>query len=251
MDHFSTVSINRNSLEPLTPGKRLDTLTAIRHIDGSITDILDDLLSNGRFHLFIFAGNALSQDRLQQCAVYLNSADSILTRYSSGFAKPWASEDIRHTRSENKGRVIDLFLIHTDNHHDFNLARLPTPFPNWQYRVYSDKNGKEHEDHGVDPSIGAMALVRPDGYISMVTGLDGGPAITKLVDNYMILPQPVHHKPNGHVNGSAEAHAMKHVRIKGSRNGIANGDRTILPRPETKVASEWLYGGVDIRMPVF
>ena len=251
VDHSSTVSINRNSLEPLTPGKRLHALTAIRHIDGSTTDILDDLPSNGRFHLFIFAGNALSQDRLQQCAVYLNSADSILTRYSSGFAKPWAFEDIRHTKPENKGRVIDLFLIHTDNHHDFNLARLPAPFPNWQYRVYSDKNGKEHEDHGVDPSTGAMALVRPDGYISMVTGLDGGPAITKLMDNFMINPQPVHQKPNGYVNGNGEAHGMKHVRIKGSCNGIANGDRTSPTRPEMKVASEWLYGGVDVRMPVF
>ena len=251
VDHSSTASINVNSHEPLTPGKRLHALTAIRHIDGSITDILDDLPSNGRFHLFIFAGNALSQDRLQQCAVYLNSADSILTRYSSGFARPWAFEDIRHNRPENKARVIGLFLIHTDNDHDFNLARLPAPFPNWQYRVYSDKNGKEHDDHGVDPSVGAMALVRPDGYISMVTGLDGGPAITKLMDKFMIIPQSEDQKPNGHVNGNGEAHGVKHVRIKGSCNGIANGEHPILPRAETKAASEWLYGGVDVKMPVF
>ena len=180
--------------------------------------------------------------------MYLNFADSNLTRCPSDFANSWAFEDICHTKPENKGRVIDLFLIHTDNHHDFNLARLPAPFPIWQYRVYSDNNGK---DHGVDPSTGAMALVRSDGYISMVTGLDGGPTITRLMDNFMIVPQPVHQKANGYVNDNGIAHSMKHVRIKRSCNGFANGDLTIPTGPEMKVASEWLYGGVEVRMPVF
>ena len=77
------------------------------------------------------------------------------------------------------------------------------------------------------------------------SGLDGGPAIPRLMDNSMIIPQPAHQKPNRDVTGNAEANGMKHVRIRGSCNDIANGDRTVLPRPETKVASEWLYDGVD------
>ena len=90
---------------------------------------------------------------------------------------------------ENKGRAVDLFLIHTENHYDIDLATLPAPFPDWQYRVYTDKEGKEHKDHGVEPSVGAMALVRPDGYISLVTGLDGGSAITKFMDRFMIATE--------------------------------------------------------------
>ena len=183
------VPINTESLEPLNPGKRFYTVTATRHIDGTAVNLLDEMPSNGRFHLIIFAGNAISQDRLVRCAEYLNSADSILTRYSSSYSKDWAFENIRRSSSKNNGRVVDLFLIHTDNYYDFDLAKLPAPFPNWKYRIYVDKQGREHEDHGIDPKVGAMALVRPDGYISLITSLEGGPAISNFMDRFMIVPE--------------------------------------------------------------
>lgn len=138
---------------------------------------------------------------------------------------------------ENKGRAVDLFLIHTENHYDLDLATLPAPFPDWQFRVYTDKNGKEHKDHGVDPSIGAMALVRPDGYISLVTGLDGGSAITKFMDKFMITTelawQSEHTDGNGNditnatsmMNGNSTTNGngtqSEHSTIRG--NGITNG----------------------------
>ena len=103
---------------------------------------------------------------------------------------------------ENKGRAVDLFLIHTENHNDFDLATLPAPFPDWQYRVYTDKNGEEHKDHGVDPSIGSMALVRPDGYISLVTGLDGGSTITKFMDKFMITTESAQQSEKMNRNGT-------------------------------------------------
>ena len=208
--HHVEIEINPESLEPLIPGKRLLPPTLIRHIDGSKVSILDDMPSNGRFHLFIFAGNALSQARLAPCAAYLNSSSSILTRYSS-FAgggekvKEWGFEDIRHTNTRNNGRTVDLFLIHSDNYYEYNVADLPAPFPDWKYRVYADEGQKEHLDHGVDPNTGAMALIRPDGYIGLVTSLDGGPAITEFMDRFMIVAKgPV--DTNGYANGHVSGH---------------------------------------------
>ena len=130
---------------------------------------------------------------------------------------------------ENKGRVVDLFLIHTENHYDFDLATLPAPFPDWQYRVYSDKEGKEHKDHGVDPSIGAMALVRPDGYISLVTSLDGGLAITKLMDKFMLDPEPAwqSEQMNGKKNGIMNGTGTMNENDTTNGNGIRNGHGTI------------------------
>ena len=87
---------------------------------------------------------------------------------------------------ENKSRVVDPFLIHTENHYGIDLTTLPAPLPDWQYRVYTDKEGKEHKDNGIDPSLRAMALVRPDGYISLVTGLDRGLAIPEFMDKVML-----------------------------------------------------------------
>ena len=219
--HHVDAQINLESLEPLSPGKRLLPPTLIRHIDGSQVSILDEMPSNGRFHLFIFAGNALSQARLGPCAAYLNSSSSILHRYSSSAShaekvKEWGFEDIRHTNPQNRGRTVDLFLIHSDDYYEYNVADLPAPFPAWKYRVYADEGQKEHLDHGVDPNSGAMALVRPDGYVGLVTRLDGGPAITEFMDRFMIVAKgPV--DSNGHVNG----HVNGYEGVSG--NGYASG----------------------------
>ncbi len=124
---------------------------------------------------------------------------------------------------ENRGRVVDLFLIHTENHYNFDLTTLPAPFPDWQYRVYADKEGKEHKDHGVDPFVGAMALVRPDGYIGLVTGLDGGPAITGFMDNFMVGPKSATQGEKMNGSSTADRNGITIGNGNSSGNGTANG----------------------------
>lgn len=195
--------IAQDSLEPLTPGKRLLTPTLTRHIDGSTVQLLDDLPSNGRFHLFIYAGPAFSKSTLASCAAHLQSPSSPLTRYSSPTSPSWAFENIRHTSPKNAGRTVDLFLIHTDNYYSYGISDLPAPFPEWSYRVYADADGKAHKDVGVDPDVGAMALVRPDGYAALVTGLDGGAEVTEFMDRFMVVRK----EPSGLWNGNANGYA--------------------------------------------
>ncbi|MCJ1433540.1 hypothetical protein MMC27_002903 [Xylographa pallens] len=188
---FSDVNtpINVTSLDPLTLGKRFPPFTATRHIDGTPITILSEMPSFGRFHLIIFAGTTLHSTRFETCAAYLGSISSVLTRYSQGIAHAWASENIRHANPTNTGRVIDLFVLHTESHHAVELAALPAPLPDWKHRVYADKQGKTHEDNGVDPDIGAMVLVRPDGYVALVTGLEGGSQVTEFMDSFMVIPE--------------------------------------------------------------
>ncbi|MCJ1379283.1 hypothetical protein MMC17_002384 [Xylographa soralifera] len=182
--------INIASLDPLTPGKRFPPFPAIRHIDGTPVAILSEMPSFGRFHLFIFAGTALRSARFEPCAAYLGSPSSVLTRYSPSAAHAWAPENIRHGKPTNPSRVIDLFLLHTASHYAVELAALPAPLPDWKHRVYADKQGKTHEDNGVDPDVGAMVLVRPDGYVALVTGLEGGAQVTEFMDSSMVVPMP-------------------------------------------------------------
>ncbi|MCJ1389080.1 hypothetical protein MMC18_001934 [Xylographa bjoerkii] len=69
------------------------------------------------------------------------------------------------------------------------LGALPAPLPDWKYRICADKEGKAHEDNGVDPEVGAIALVRPDGYVALVTGLEGGAEVTEFMDSFMVVPE--------------------------------------------------------------
>lgn len=141
--------------------------------------------SNGRFHIFVFAGNAISRGGLAPITNYLASTESALTLFNKNAAAEWAFENIYFDNAKNEERVVDMFFVHTDNHYEVDATQLPAPFPQWKYRIYVDHNGVEHESHGVDVGTGAMVLVRPDGYISLVVGLDEGYKITNFLKTFM------------------------------------------------------------------
>lgn len=177
--------INNVAVEPLTPGKRLYPFNTQRHIDGTPLNILDDFPSNGRFHLVIFVGNAILKQRLGPLIDYLASENSVLTYFDKVTSPVWGFEDIYSTNQQNRQRIVDMFLFHTDNKYEINLDNLPMPLNSWKYRIYSDKDSSAHANLGVDPEVGAMALVRPDGFISLVTGLDEGDKITRFLRKYL------------------------------------------------------------------
>ncbi|KAL8730461.1 MAG: hypothetical protein Q9166_004099 [cf. Caloplaca sp. 2 TL-2023] len=201
--------INQSAREPLTPGKRLHSMTLTRHMDGTVVDLFEDMPSNGRFHLFMFAGKLMtfavfkgastssansftsSLTYLVSTAVanYLASAKSPLTYFScnrhsgSGF---FLHENVNQGHISNDNPYVDLFLIHTSNHLEIELCKLPKPFPQWGSRVYEDVEGNGHATHGVSERDGALALVRPDGYISMVTNLDNAKGVLECLKDFML-----------------------------------------------------------------
>ncbi|KAI4202502.1 MAG: hypothetical protein LQ346_001965 [Caloplaca aetnensis] len=181
--------INQSAREPLTPGKRLYTMTLTRHMDGTVVDLLEDMPSHGRFHLFIFAGRLMTFAVFKALANFLGSSESPLTYFSknmdtsSGFFHP---EAVKQGQASNCPRYIDLFLIHTANHLEIELSKLPKPFPQWGSRVYEDVGGVGHAAHGVSEKDGALALVRPDGYISVVTNLDNARGILDSLKDFML-----------------------------------------------------------------
>ena len=209
--HKVNARINLEAIEPLTPGKRLLPSTLIRHVDGTVVNLLDDMPSNGRFHLFVFAGkNAFDKSHLASLAAYLSSPSSILTRYSSNTSKPWVYENVLRSHPDNAGRTVDLFLIHAANYYEHFATDLPSPLPDWKHRVYADEDGKEHQNVGVDVSAGALALVRPDGYIAFVTDLQGGPKITEFMDRFMVVSTKLTNG-NRFVNGDGIANGCGKV----------------------------------------
>ena len=229
-----TGKIDTESAEPLIPGKRLLAPWCTRHVDGTEVDLLDDMPSNGRYHLYIWAGkHAFDKSKLESAAAWLNSASSPLTRYNvpsirnqEGRTKMWQYENIRRTRPENYGRTVDLYLIHTADYYETYVEELPEVFHDWRYRVYADDmGGKQHRDRGIDPEVGAMTLVRPDGYVGIVTGLDEGEKITQFMDGFLNVKSTEQIKGSiKHVNGLADmVTEAGYVNGVGSPAGLVNG----------------------------
>jgi hypothetical protein len=44
---------------------------------------------------------------------------------------------------------------------------------------YHDGHGHAYEHYGIDPHVGAVVIVRPDGYVSLLVGLEDTEIIGK------------------------------------------------------------------------
>ncbi|ETS84835.1 hypothetical protein PFICI_02860 [Pestalotiopsis fici W106-1] len=182
--------------EPLVPGKRLLPVSLVRHIDGTHVRLLDVMPSNGRFHIFVFAGHRLLSPAVQQLGESLCFPESPLRLFNQTFYDKlprFRHEDITTTTipAANRGYVIDLFLIHAMSHASIDLEDLPEPFSSeWLMRVYADSHGAAHRQLGVSDEHGALVVVRPDGYIGLVTGLEKLGDVTAYFDKFMLRRTP-------------------------------------------------------------
>ena len=181
-DEHVDVRIVQEAAEPLTPGKRMLPIMLTRHIDGTFLNSLDDMPSNGHFRIVVFAGSRLPSGGLDALSTYLSSKDSPLTHNFTS-SESWAdspsfgiskAQDIHYNPARDPDVVIDLFLVHNSPHLEVSIEALPAPFPEWQATIYEDVDYKARSELGVDTDAGALVVVRPDGYVGLVTGLEGG-----------------------------------------------------------------------------
>ena len=193
-DEHVDVEIAQDAAEPLTPGKRLLPIQLTRHIDGNLVSSLDVMPSSGHFRIIVFAGSRLQRGGLDKLATYLAGKDSPLNRYrissesstTSPGSKVSKAQDVDFNLGHDSGTIIDLFLIHTSSHLKVPIEELPTPFPEWQATIYEDMDHKARSELGVDADAGAIAVVRPDGYVGLVTGLDGAERIGNYFAEFLV-----------------------------------------------------------------
>lgn len=165
-------SLDGKVVEPLAAGKRLLPASGlVRSIDGNMVNLLDEMPSNGRFHIFMFSGDC---DVLS--GAYGQMLIDLLHSINGSRSIAFEPEDITHTTTNpNEQHLMDVFIIHTRDagddfsYHGLLLEAARLGFPG---RMYEDQGGAYHRDVGVSRTSGALVLVRPDTYVSLVTSLD-------------------------------------------------------------------------------
>ena len=150
----------KEAQETLTPGKRLLPLMLTRHIDGNEIDSLDVIRFDGRFHLLLLVGDLITAPIVQGLANFLASTESPLTCFNNPL--------------ESGSKFLNIVLVHTSSHYAVPISNLPQPFPQYPWNIFEDVGGKSHVSVGVSPKLGALCLLRPDGYVGMVSNLDDG-----------------------------------------------------------------------------
>ncbi|KAL3473528.1 FAD binding domain-containing protein [Aspergillus californicus] len=138
----------------LCPGRRLRNVHVKRFADGNRRDLQDDFLSTGRFRILCLT----STDLLNPEGI---SAQTLKTLGSS-------------TIPQFPPSIVEQVVIHPRLDKDFMWRDLPRELKERsEMRFYSGYalSDDVYAIYGVDPAQGALAVVRPDGYIGTIAAL--------------------------------------------------------------------------------
>ncbi|KAJ5980545.1 hypothetical protein N7481_007843 [Penicillium waksmanii] len=148
----------------LRPGRRLLNVRLVRHADGYRRDLQDDFASTGRFRILCLTSTDIL-DPHGVSAKTLSSLGRAIARFPQS--------------------VIEQVVIHPRLDRDFMWNDIPNEVK--QYSEMSFYSGHELDDvyktYGVDIAKGALAVVRPDGYVGTVVALEDAERVERFLES--------------------------------------------------------------------
>ncbi|KAI0122633.1 FAD binding domain-containing protein [Daldinia grandis] len=169
----------------LTIGMGLPSVPVIRFTDARVMQLVRFLPSQSWWHVLVFPGDI----RDSQTLTRLQNFSSGLQEIVDAFTPPDVERDA----------VINPILIFSTGRTDVEPDQIPAVFTpivsKWKMKsltkVFSDDDGynspsgRIYETYGIDPSRGAVVVVRPDHYISKICSLESVDAIMSFFDRFM------------------------------------------------------------------
>ncbi|KAJ7068688.1 FAD binding domain-containing protein [Mycena amicta] len=138
----------------LVVGQRMPPQVLVRAADFRVMELQDLLPSDTRFKLLLFTGDA----DVAALQVLAEGMKRIVSKY--GVA------------------AVDVLSIVKSKRPNFNFLELPEILRSHWSKVFCDEKnlrgtegGEAYDTFGIDPEVGAIVCVRPDGYVSMVAPL--------------------------------------------------------------------------------
>jgi phenol 2-monooxygenase len=175
----------------LNIGMRFPDNRLVMQCDGRPWFIHDKIPSDGRWRVIDFAGDFKASPALaaQLVAVgdYFSSPESFVTKYTPKGAKI--------------DSVIELLLVHASNANSVEWDDFPLAFrPRDQnrimdyWKIYGDMEslhggtGEGYQKFGIGRDVGALVVIRPDGYVAVVTTPDvaGIQEVEKFFEGFLI-----------------------------------------------------------------
>ncbi|KNG52437.1 phenol 2-monooxygenase [Stemphylium lycopersici] len=183
------VEPEKSGAKAVTVGMRFPSAQVIRFCDCKAVQLQSVMRSDGRWRVVVFAGDLNQpeqQARVQKEKQLANALESVARRYTPA---------PRHLDS-----VIEPILVMSSKFKDAKQERIPDyfwpPSGRWGIRDlhksyvddehYNSGHGHAFEKYGVDPSVGAVIIVRPDQYVSKVTTLEDFGSIANFFNGCLI-----------------------------------------------------------------
>lgn len=176
----------------LRTGRILTNATVTRVVDANTVHLEQEIPLNGAWRIYVFCGDIAKTSRaVSDFARYsFSSQGSYLQRH----LRPDMKDVSFHERHNPHSRFFTFCSILASPHDQVNIdASLPDLLRRYRDHVYADDiwdvrvpeaKAAAHAKMGIDEVGGGVVVVRPDGYVGVVVGLEEGEGTGRALDAY-------------------------------------------------------------------
>jgi hypothetical protein len=173
-----------NHTTTLTTGRILLPATVTRIIDANVVHLENEVPVNGSFRIYIFAGtpSPATTARLRDFAAALSRKGS----WFNAFLRPDRANVSYHEKHNPDSLAYTICTILACGRTDIEIADLPPVLARYADHVYADNvsdsrvpgaRASAHAKMGLSEEKGGVVVVRPDGYVGAVVGLEGAETV--------------------------------------------------------------------------
>lgn len=173
-------------------GRILTPATVTRVVDANVVHLEQEIPLNGSYRIFLFGG-VPSQTRtaLHDLATHMSAPASF---FSTFLHHDLATTDRYHERHNPHTQFLSFALVFAAPRSHIHIEdQLPTPLARYAHHVYADDvwdprvpdaRAAAHAKMGLDRDKGGIVVVRPDGYVGVVVGLEEGAGTCEALNRY-------------------------------------------------------------------
>jgi hypothetical protein len=162
-----------------------------RVVDANVVHLEQEIPLNGSFRIFIFAGKpSVTATALKDLATYMSKKGS----FYSSFLRPDVDAVSHHERHNPHSWFFSICTIFAAPRSTIEISRdLPEVLARYREHVYADDRwdrrvldaqAAAHAKMGLDQEKGGVVVVRPDGYVGVVTELVEGSGTVDALNQY-------------------------------------------------------------------
>jgi hypothetical protein len=175
----------------LRTGRILINSNVTRVVDANVVHLEQEIPVNGSFRVYVFAGKPSST----QQAVKDFAQNSIKKgSYLSSYLRPDLDTVSHHERHNPHSHFFTFCTIFGSKRSDIEISRdVPELLARYRDHVYADDiwdqrvpeaQAAAHAKMGLNQEKGGVIVVRPDGYVGIVTGLVEGSGTVDALNEY-------------------------------------------------------------------
>ncbi|KAI1451411.1 FAD binding domain-containing protein [Annulohypoxylon moriforme] len=175
----------------LRTGRIMINADVTRVVDANLVHLEQEVPLNGSFRIYIFAGKpSVTSKALKDFAFHLGNKKS----FYGSYLRPDIDSVSHHEKHNPHSFFFTLCTVFAARRDQIEILRdVPNPLARYRDHVYADDRwdrrvpdaeAAAHAKMGLDQERGGIVVVRPDGYVGIVTSLVEGSGTVDSLNEY-------------------------------------------------------------------